>query len=190
MGSTTASRVVCIAQNIDLLFFAKDAKLEGEYDFLFQSLFNDSTLYKRIIELLASKAIGLTRASIVEALKISDNGVLTETLKNLESCDFIRSYSAFGKRTKETLYQLVDLFSLFYLRYVKGYKGKDENHWSNMQDSGSKNAWSGYAFEQVCLEHINKIKQKLGITGIASEVCSWQKKGNSSKNEITLDDLF
>ncbi len=125
----------------------------------------------------------MTRAEIVESLKITDNGLLTEILKNLESCDFIRSYTAFSKTTKETMYQMVDLFSLFYLRYVKSYRGRDEHRWSNMIDSGSKNAWSGYAFEQVCLQHINQIKQKLGISGISSDVCSWRHKGDKSKRE-------
>ena len=172
-----------VPQNIDTLFFSKNAKLADEYNFLFQSLFNDSIAYKRVIELLASKACGITRAEIVESLKITDNGVLTEILKNLESCDFIRSYTAFGKHAKETMFQMVDLFSLFYLHYVKGYRGRDEHRWSNMIDSGSKNAWSGYAFEQVCLQHINQIKQKLGISGISSDVCSWRHKGDKSKGE-------
>ena len=28
-------------------------------------------------------------------------------------------------------------------------------------------AWEGYAFEQVCLHHIDHIKQALGIAGVA-----------------------
>ena len=48
--------------------------------------------------------------------------------------------------------------------------------WSNIAESGEKKSWSGYAFEQVCLHHIWQIKNKLGITGVLSNVCSWNSK--------------
>ena len=177
-------------QNIDELFFSSNAPLAEEYGFLFKSLFNDSTMYKRIVELLAKKTIGMTRSEIVASLKISDSGVLTEVLENLENCDFIRSYAAFGKKAKDIMYQLVDLYSLFYLRYAKNYRGGDKNRWSNMIDSPSRRAWSGYAFEQVCLNHIDQIKQKLGISGIQSDVCSWRYKGDKDSQGAQIDLLI
>lgn len=179
-----------VSQNIDSLFFSESAPLAVEYDFLFSSLFGDSVMYKRIIELLAKKAIGYTRSEMVKALNITDNGVLTDVLKNLESCDFIRGYSAFGKKAKEIMYQLVDLYSLFYLRYVKNYRGGDKNRWSNMIDSPSRNAWSGYAFEQVCLAHLEQVKTKLGISGIQSDVCSWFHKGDDNSHGAQIDLLI
>ena len=51
--------------------------------------------------------------------------------------------------------------------------GQDKNFWSNMRNSGSKTAWSGYAFEQVCLHHIPQIKKALGIFGVLANVYSW-----------------
>ena len=42
-----------------------------------------------------------------------------------------------------------------------------------MSQTGKKNAWMGYAFEQVCLHHIDQIKIKLGISGILSNVYAW-----------------
>lgn len=35
-------------------------------------------------------------------------------------------------------------------------------------------AWSGTAFERVCLEHITQIKASLGISGVYTEVNAWQ----------------
>lgn len=37
-------------------------------------------------------------------------------------------------------------------------------------------AWSGYAFEQVCLHHIDQIKQALSIGGVIGNICSWACK--------------
>lgn len=163
-----------ITQNIDELFFAESAPLREEYAFLFRSLFNDSPIYRRIVELLATKVKGMTRMEIMKTLKIADNGKLSEVLDNLCKCDFIRSYNAFGKKERDVLYQLVDLYSLFYVRYVKDDRSMDIHRWSHTINDGARKAWSGYAFEQVCLRHIEQIKKKLRIEDILSDVSSWQ----------------
>ena len=163
-----------VAQNIDTLFFADNASLKDEFDFLFKSLFNDSDLYKAVVETLAKKAKGLTRQEIIETAGLADNGYLSEVLDNLQRCDFIRSYNAFGKKERNVLYQLTDLYSLFYLRFMKNYTGHDEHHWSHALDTTA--TWEGYAFEQVCLQHIPQIKKKLGISGIQTDLCSWFAK--------------
>lgn len=178
-------RHLSITQNVDNLFFIQNAPLAREYDFLFRSLFKEATLHRQIIEALASKTIGLTRAEIITFAIADDNGALTCALKDLCDCDFIRQYTAFGKVSRGTIYQLTDLFTLFHLRYVKGYRGQDENHWQNMIDSPSRRAWSGYSFEQLCLSHIRQIKQKLGISGIQSDVCAW--KGESGQIDLLID---
>ncbi len=178
-------RGLSLTQNIDNLFFAQNAPLVREYDFLFRSLFNEAVAHRQIIETLASKAVGMTRLELIAAARIEDSGLLTKALRNLTDCDFIRQYTAFGKSERGTVYQLTDLFSLFHLRYVKGYRGQDENHWQNMIDSPSRRAWSGYSFEQLCLHHIRQIKQKLGITGVQSDVCAW--KGEGCQIDLLID---
>lgn len=174
-----------LRQNVDDLFFGQDAVLKSEYEFMFRSLFNTAHTYRRVVECLSSKMKGLTRMEIVEAVKASDNGLLSEVLDNLEKCDFIRSYKAFGKKQRNLLYQLTDMYTLFYLRFVKNYKGMNDNAWSNMSD-GKRNAWSGYAFEQVCLLHVNQIKKALGIAGIASDVCAWSGTVDDKSAQIDL----
>lgn len=164
-------------QNIDDLFFAEAAPLREEYDFLFRSLFIDSAKYRRIIELLATKVKGMTKQEIITALKIEDNGNLTEVLDNLCKCDFLRRYNAVGKKERDVMYQLVDHYCLFYIRYVKNDRSQDPHRWTHMLNDGSRKAWSGYAFEQVCLRHVRQIKRKLGIENVLSDVGSWQVPG-------------
>ncbi|MCM1170129.1 MAG: ATP-binding protein [Bacteroides sp.] len=178
-------RNLSFLQNVDNLFFVQNAPLAREYDFLFRSLFNESVIYRQIIEVLARKAMGMTRMEIMETMKIEDGGPLTRALRDLMDCDFIRSYTAFGKRERGAVYQLTDLFTLFHLRYVKNYRGQDECHWQNMIDSPSRRAWCGYSFEQLCLHHIRQIKQKLGISGVQSDVCAW--KGDGGQIDLLID---
>lgn len=161
-----------LSQNIDNLIFHAKGELRHEYEILFRSLFNDSSSYHRVVELLANKSIGMTRDEMISNLKVSDGGKFSEVLKNLVTCDFIREYKSFGKKEKERLYQLTDLFTLFYLKQVKPNQDT-ENYWTSHIDSPSHRAWAGYAFEQVCLHHLPQIKSALGISGVASSVSSW-----------------
>lgn len=159
---------------VDRLFFAQGAPLKGEFEFLFRSLFSNSKNYRRVVEVLSTKMKGMTRKELVSLLKMKEGGgMLTGILDNLRSCDFIRKYVAIGKSERDALYQLTDLFSLFHLRFVANNNGQDEKFWSNLRNNGSRNAWSGYAFEQVCFHHVRQIKKALGISGILSNVCSW-----------------
>lgn len=163
-----------LAQNIDRLFFHNAGELRNEYDFLFRSLFKDSTTYRRVVEVLASKSMGMTREDIASSLDVSAGGTLTEVMENLIKCDFVREYNAFGNKRKGKLYQLTDLFTLFYIKQVKDAKTQDGDYWRTRIDSPSHRAWAGYAFEQVCLHHIPQIKMALGISGVATQVSSWR----------------
>ena len=71
---------------------------------------------------------------------------------------------------------MTDLFTLFHIRFVADNSGQDESFWSRISGKGQTTAWSGYAFEQVCLHHISQIKHALSIGGVASNVYSWSCK--------------
>ena len=169
-------------ENIDHLFFQEGAALRTEYDFIFRSLFRNSKVYRSVVELLANSSVGMSRQDIQEAMKMEDGGFLTEVLDNLCKCDFLRQYAAFGNKDRGQMYQLIDLFSLFHLQFVSKFSGQDSHFWSNMQDNPRRTTWQGYAFEQVCLHHIPQIKQKLGISGVLSEVCSWSCKAFTDRD--------
>lgn len=179
-----------LSQNIDYLFFSENAELKDEYTFLFRSLFNNSAIYRNVVELLSKKSKGMTRAEIQTNLKLNDGGNFTQVLENLCNCDFIRKYSAFGKKERDVLYQLTDLFTLFYLKFVKNSNGRDEHLWSNMIDSAERRTWCGYSFEQLCLHHIFQIKNRLGITGIQSDVCSWNTASTEEHKGGQIDLLI
>lgn len=174
-----------LSQNVDELFFSSDAVLRTEYPFLFKSLFNEANLYRRVVETIASTLAGMTRKQIIKILKTTDNGNISEVLDNLVKCDFIRRYQAFGKKGYEPLYQLTDMYILFFLRFVKNNNGQNPHAWSTM-NAGKKSAWLGYAFEQVCILHVAQIKKALGISGIASDVCSWYFNSPEQKAQIDL----
>lgn len=177
------------SQNIDALFFSKNAELKIEYEFLFKSLFDNSQLYQRVVDILSKKKKGMTRKEIVEGLGIADNGNLTTVLNDLCLCDFVRKYSGYGKKERDVIYQLSDMYILFYTQFVEGNNGLDSNYWSNMADNPAKRAWSGFAFEQLCLHHIDQIKSALGISGVQTNVYSWvcRDAGQGAQIDLVID---
>ena len=136
-------------------------------------MFNKPEQYISIVNALCAVNKGITRDEICRKTGIASSGELTKKLKELENCGFIRKYTPLGAISKNALYQLVDNYTLFYDRFLNR-KSYDENYWKNASNSGEVNAWSGIAFERVCLEHISQIKKALGISGVQTNVYSWK----------------
>jgi hypothetical protein len=175
-----------LSQNVDNLFFKSKCVLRQEFTKLYASLFVHSDRYIKIIEALGKKRKGLTREEIIAISDLSDGGTLSKMLEELELCGFIRSYNAFEKRTKERLYQLIDFYSLFYLNFIKNNNKSDEHFWTSLIDNTKHRAWSGYAFEQVCMQHAKQIRYKLGISGVVTYSESWRSKSSDPAVQIDL----
>ena len=47
--------------------------------------------------------------------------------------------------------------------------------------------WKGYAFENVCWNHISQIKDALKIGGVATEESLWSKRGNDETDGTQID---
>ncbi len=170
-----------LTQNIDDLFFCKNAKLAYEYDRLFASIFSNPETMKRIIEVLGRKNSGFTKKEISQKTGLADNGALTDGLRALISSDFIMKYVPFGIKRAEAHYKLIDPFCLFYLHFVSGKTELDSNFWMNNLTSGQVVAWRGYAFENICFNHIDQIKQALGIVGVSTSQSSWSKRADDTE---------
>lgn len=170
-----------VAQNIDRLIFSVSGELRAEKDNLFKSLFKHSEDYVRIIEALSAKSKGLTRSELLEDTKLNNNARFTSMLQELENCRFIRQYQPFDDKKRMVSYQLTDPF-LHFSHHIQGKcKYQDEHFWSNSLNSPLYNAWSGFAFEMLCLNHIPQIKQALGIGGIQTAVYSWRTPVSTEK---------
>lgn len=173
-------------QNIEEVCFTETGLLKNEFNNLFPSLFKKSENHVKIISAMAKKAMGLTRDEIVKLSDLPNAGSTTRVLDELEQSGFIRKYQPFGKKLRNSLYQLVDFYSLFYFKFIKNTSPIDKNNWINTIDSPKYRAWSGYPYEQICLHHIPQIKQKLGISGVYSEVSSWRRMSSDNGDQIDL----
>jgi uncharacterized protein len=174
------------AQNINDLCFTSRGRLRKEFDKLYASLFKKAEKHIAVIEALAQNAMGMERQTLLKAAKLSDGGNTTAILRELEESSFIGKYNTFGKNKNSALYQLTDFYSLFYLKFIKDNGEYDEDFWINGLDKPNIRAWSGYAFEQVCLLHLKQIKKALGISSVQTVSSAWLGSDGIEKAQIDL----
>jgi hypothetical protein len=174
------------AQNIENLCFTENGLLRTEFSSLFGSLFSHPDRHMNLVNALAKKAKGLTRTEIIDASRQSNSGRTTELLSELEESGFIRRYPPFGKKSRNSLYQLTDFYTLFYLRFIQDAQILDENNWSGGVDDPKRRAWSGYAYEQICWAHLPQIKKALGISGVQTASSNWRSNNPGQGAQIDL----
>jgi len=181
------ARGYSLAQNIDNMFFSRTAVLRGEYDRLFSSVFSNPFIIKKIVEFLAKRRFGYTRKEISTMTGLVDNGLLSKMLGALVASDFIIRYVPLGSSKREEHYKLIDPFCIFYLKHVKDRSCLEDDFWLTNITAPSISSWRGYAFEEVCLRHIDKIKMALGISGVSTRQSAWVLKGTDESEGSQID---
>ena len=172
-----------LSQNIDMLFFQENGPLRYEYHQLFSSLFKNAANHIKIIEALSTKRSGLTRMELLSCGNIPDGKELTKCLDELEQCGFIRRYADFTKADSGFIFQLTDSLTLFHLTWLKDQK---ISSWTELLNTPAYHAWSGLAFERVCMLHAAQIKLALGISGISSHEFAWRSRKSEPDAQIDL----
>ncbi len=170
-----------LAQNLDDLFFAKNAFLKDEFNLLFNSIFTNGDFMKNLVETMGKKRIGCTRGEIISSLKLSSGGELTVALDSLVASDFILKYLPLGSKRNEERYKLIDPFCIFYLKFMNGKSNVSEDFWSKNLENQSIVSWRGIAFENVCFNHVKQIKSALEIGDVSSEQYAWSKFGDEEE---------
>jgi hypothetical protein len=171
-------------QNINDLCFAPNGFMRSEFNYLFASLFKKPDRHIAVLEALSQKTKGMERDELLKKSKLPNGGNATKVLLELEESNFIRKYHAFDKRSKNAVFQLSDFYTLFYLKFIRTSDTLDNYVWG--ADVPEFTAWSGYAFEQVCLAHITQIKQALHIGGVITRSSAWLGNDGQRKAQIDL----
>lgn len=179
-----------LAQNIDMLFFAKNAKLEMEFDRLFGSLFSKPDEFKAVVKQLSIRHTGFTREELAKQLGIKAGGSFSKTLEALNASDFITCYRPFGQRKNEIRYKLTDSLCRFYLNFIEGKTITDTAFWQHSQNKPQLNAWRGISFENVCFSHVCQIKKALGVENVVSSESSWIVQGDETHQGTQIDMLI
>jgi len=178
------------AQIIDKLCFTKDGLLNDEFKNLYYSLFDSADNHISVIRALAQKGKGLTRNEIIDACKLTSGGYATQLLSELSESGFITPYLPFGKTSKDSIYKLTDEYSLFYIKFIENSRAKGPGTWLMFSTGNSWKSWSGFAFESICMKHIDQIKAAIGIKNVYSEVSVWRHQPKTANDQGTQIDML
>lgn len=164
------------AQIIDRVCFSAQGALRNEFDKLYSSLFHESDQHRNIVKTLAANRTGMNRNAILESIGLHSGGSASQRLEELEESGFIQSMIPFGKKENEALYRLSDEYSLFYLHWIKklGKRSPGDGHWLLQQNAPQRRAWTGYAFENLCIKHVQRLKEVLGISKVKTTETPWR----------------
>ena len=159
--------------------FSLNGGLYDEFDNLYKSLFENYEHHIAIVKALSKAIDGLTKDELLDKVKLTSGGSSSRIIEDLIDAGFLIYVPSFNKKKVGGIYRLIDEYSLFYLTWIAenskvGLENVDSEFWIKKQSTAKWNAWSGCAFESLCLKHIQKIKKALGISGISTIESGWR----------------
>ncbi len=184
-----------VPQLIGEICFSYDAPLISEFHKLFRSLFGQHEDHVSIIRELAKIRSGLSYQDLVKKTGLSTGGTFTKRIEELKQSGFIAEIPLFEEGEKSNKYVLIDEYSLFYLTWNAGVSALDlqnrgPDYWIKQRNKQAWKVWTGYAFECLCLKHIEGIKGALGLAAVQTKTSKWKyvapKGSKTSGAEIDL----
>ena len=175
------------AEAIDRLCFARDGFLRTEFADLYAGLFEKADRHEAVVRALATRRRGMTRAQLLAAVGMGSGGAVTKVLDELEQCGFVAQTPRLGHAKRDAVYWLADHYSLFFLRWIEPHRGGGSGAWQRKRASPVWRAWSGLAFEAVCLRHVESIKRALGIAGVETTEGAWERRSAGDRDGTQID---
>lgn len=178
-------------QNINELFFTKNALFVEEYNRVFYSQFKEYRTYEAIANYLKDKPRSLDE--IAKALKLSSGGSMTYYLDNLEKAAFITSYVPYDKGLNSKLkkYKLTDEYLRFYFKYImpnlKLIKTNQKRNLFSQLIKPTWLPWLGFSFENFCLKYANELAEFMGF---ADMVTHWGPYFSQGSEGFQIDLLY
>ena len=167
------------AQIINEVCFSLNGGLYNEFDNLYKSLFENYEHHIAVVKALAKAIDGLTKEELLDKVNLASGGSSSRIIEDLVDAGFLIYVPSFNKKKVGGIYRLIDEYSLFYLTWIAdnpkiGLESVDSEFWIKQHNTSKWHAWSGCAFESLCLKHIQKIKKALGISGISTIESGWR----------------
>ncbi len=183
------------AQAVGRICFG-NGPLVGERDRLFRALFSNHQRHDLIVEALAQRRGGLTRAELTGVAGLGSGGYLTTSLNELVQSGFVALAKDWRGKKKETRYVLVDPFLMFYFRCMRPLQGDlleaqlAEEQWHTVRTSQSFASMQGYAFENCCRYHVSRVRAALGLSSVQVRPATWRRRGAGESRGGQIDLLF
>lgn len=181
-------------QNIQNIFFSQHGLLRTEYHRLFRSLFDNYHIHETIINKLVKSWSGMSISELKKSKKLSSSSALNVALKELEVSGFIAKHFKYGQKKRDTLYRVKDPFLFFFSKWVEGTSlseiFQNKKYFMALYQSQKYKIWLGYAFENLCHNHIVELKETLGIGAVHTTSHYWRYVPKDETEQGTQIDLL
>jgi hypothetical protein len=118
----------------------------------------------------------MTRDELIENSNLPSSGDFSLKLEELIESGFVSDHPFWRNKKQLTLYRLSDEYSRFYIKFIERNKKGGRGTWQRLSTSPSYFSWSGFAFETLCLKHVQQLKKALLIDGVYTTESSWFNK--------------
>lgn len=164
------------AQIINDVCFCLNGGLYDEFNNLYKSLFENYEHHIAIVKALSRAIGGLTKDELLDKAKLTSGGSSSKIIEELIDASFLIYVPSFNTKRVGGIYRLIDEYSLFYFTWIADMPkvSVDAEFWIKKHRTSKWHAWSGYAFESLCLKHIQNIKKALGISGVSTIESGWR----------------
>jgi uncharacterized protein len=174
-------------QATERLCFTQTGMMRSEFEFIFKSIFKNWQKHELIVRKIYELGRQATRSAIAAATGIQTSGDFTRKLNELEESGFIASYVPFGLNVNKKIYVVTDYFVHFHFKFIAKTTRLSKGFWAKQIKDASVLAWQGFAWERICFDHTEQIKNALGIQGMYSEASPWRYAGSSKKSGAQID---
>lgn len=172
-------------QNMDRLFFSQNGLLRTEFSSLFRSLFKNFETHERVIAYLSESWSGFTLTELSNKKNLQKGKALSNALVELEESGFLVKRFRYGQKKRDALYSLCDPFIYFYSKWVLDTSLvtllQNKGYFNKVYKSQPYRIWCGYAFENICHQHIMDIKDALGIGSVHTSHHYWRSNKETKK---------
>ena len=181
-------------QNIQNIFFSQHGLLRTEYNRLFRSLFDNYDIHEFIVKKLVKSWNGMSVSELKNNKKLSSSSALNQALKELEVSGFIVKHFKYGQKKRDALYRVKDPFLFFFTKWVENTSlseiFQNKKYFMAVYQSQKYKIWLGYAFENLCHNHILELKDSLGIGAVHTTSHYWRHVPKEQDEKGTQIDLL
>ncbi|MFA6037872.1 MAG: ATP-binding protein [Legionellales bacterium] len=186
-----------LQQNIEAMCFNQNGALYDEFPRLFESLYEHAEINLKLIRAISKQRHGISRDQLLKTVKMISGGSFNKRIQELEAAGFIKSYIPYGREKRNIFYRAIDEYCLFYLRWIEPARSHGheivKGYWQAQYHTPAWYEWAGYTFENICMKHVEKIRQALELQYIGCTVATWKfipkpgEKVNGAQIDLLLD---
>lgn len=183
-------------ENVKRLCFDPDGYLYGDFNRIFDDVFDATVASKRRI--VAALADGAASASeLAERFGSDPNGHLSSDLRELSEAGFVAASGGLnphtGRTVREVRYRLRDNYTRFYLKYVLPRKAAIESgafRYTPLDRLPGWDAIMGLQFENLVLNNFAALASEIGIVGKSVDsVAPYFRRGGRGGGGVQIDML-